>query len=181
MSATTTEGRGGRSGMSRGHALDYIFILRPTVMVVAWVFFIWGASLAASRTGLTGPFGMLVPNVWLGLLATTAAIGGGCLLNQIVDVETDAVNDKLFLLPRGIVSMRAARMELGIVWALALAGAAVMGGRFLAIMVVGLVINAPYSAPPVCAKSRFPLDLMWNGLERASRPDPQLSLPFESG
>ena len=164
MSRTSEVGRGRQPG-SRGHqVLDYIFILRPTVIVGAWVFFMWGAALAAGRSG-----GYVLPvtlgrDLWLGLGAITAALAGGCLLNQIVDVETDTVNDKLFFLPKGIISMRAARVELAVVWALAVVLSLPLSGQFMAVMAAALLINITYSAPPVSAKSRSPLDMLWNGL-----------------
>ncbi len=164
MSLAGEEARGRRPGSRDHHVLDYIFILRPTVIVGMWVFFMWGAALAASRSGGYVLPAVLGRDLWLALGAMTAAIAGGCLLNQIVDVETDAVNDKLFFLPSGIISMRAARVELAVVWVLAVALSLPVGGQFVAVMAAALVINITYSAPPVSAKSRFPLDMLWNGL-----------------
>jgi 4-hydroxybenzoate polyprenyltransferase len=144
--------------------LDFIFILRPTVIVGMWVFFFAGAVLAL-RAGGTSLI-LLLPSrdVLLGFGAMTAVLGGGCLLNQITDVETDRVNEKLFFLPRGIVSMRAARVELAVVWLAALALAAPLSAHFKLILAASLVLNITYSAAPVRAKSRIPWDMVWNGL-----------------
>ena len=99
--------------------LDYLFVTRPTVAVGMWVFFLWGAASAALSSG--GRFPLLWPprDAATGLAAMTAVLAGGCLLNQIVDVDSDRVNRKLFFLPRGIISQRAARLEMVLLWILA--------------------------------------------------------------
>lgn len=144
--------------------LDYVFILRPTVIVGMWVFFVSGAALASRARSLR--FSPLYPSgdVLLAFLVSTLILGGGCLLNQIADVESDRVNEKLFFLPRGIVSMRAAWLELAAVWALAALLSIPLSLHFKLVAAAALVVNITYSAPPVRAKSRFPLDMIWNGL-----------------
>ena len=145
-------------------ALDFVFILRPTVVVGMWVFFFAGAALAARATGVR--LSPLLPDgrLLLGFASMTAVLGGGCLLNQITDVETDRVNEKLFFLPRGIVSMRAAWIELAVVWLAAAALAVPMSGGFRLVLAASLLLNVTYSAPPVRAKSQYPWDMVWNGL-----------------
>jgi 4-hydroxybenzoate polyprenyltransferase len=145
-------------------ALDYVFILRPTVMVVMWVFFVSGVCLASRAGGVAlRPF-YLSAGTALAFASMTLILGGGCLLNQIVDVETDRANDKLFFLPRGIISMGAARLELALVWIGAAVLSAPLSAGFRLVALAALLMNITYSAPPVRAKSRFPLDLVWNGL-----------------
>jgi 4-hydroxybenzoate polyprenyltransferase len=145
-------------------ALDYVFILRPTVLVGMWVFYFWGAVLASRAPGAEYPLLAYSPRLLAGFLSMSAALGGGCLLNQMVDVETDRTNEKLFFLPRGIISMRAARVELVVVWAAAALLALPLGLHFTLVLCASLVLNHTYSAPPVRAKARFPLDMLWNGL-----------------
>lgn len=144
--------------------LDYVFVLRPTVLVGMWVFYFWGAYLASRETGAAFPLLVPTARVFAGFLSMSAALAGGCLLNQIADVETDRVNEKLFFLPRGIISMRAAVAELAVVWVLAAALALPLGLHFVLVLCASLLLNYTYSAPPVRAKSRFPLDMLWNGL-----------------
>jgi 4-hydroxybenzoate polyprenyltransferase len=145
-------------------ALDFVFILRPTVAVGMWVFYFAGAALATRFAG--GHLPLLVPSgrVALGFLSVSGALAGGCLLNQIVDVDTDRLNDKLFFLPRGIISMKAARAELAAVWALAVLLGLPLGREFMLVLAASLLLNVTYSASPVRAKSRVPLDMLWNGL-----------------
>ena len=144
-------------------ALDFVFILRPTVIVGMWVFFFAGAALAARATGAHLPPMALDGRLLLGFGSMTAVLAGGCLLNQITDVETDRVNEKLFFLPKGIVPMRAAWAELAIVWLAAAALAVPLSGGFRLVLAASLLLNVTYSAPPVRAKSKWPWDMVWNG------------------
>ncbi|MFH1689589.1 MAG: UbiA prenyltransferase family protein [Candidatus Eisenbacteria bacterium] len=145
-------------------ALDFVFILRPTVVVGMWVFFFAGAALAARASGVCLPLFFPPKDVLLGFGAMTAVLGGGCLLNQITDVETDRVNEKLFFLPRGLISTRAAWAELAVVWVLAAALALPLSAGFKLALAASLFLNVTYSAPPLRAKSRCPWDMAWNGL-----------------
>ena len=144
--------------------LDFLFIVRPAALVPLWVFFVYGARLAGRRA--SGPGFALLPSreTALGLFAMTAILAGGYILNQIRDVETDRANDKLFFLPRGIVSVRAAAIEMLVLWAAGLCATLVLPGSFGWWAAAAFVLSVTYSAPPVSAKSRFPLDLIWNGL-----------------
>ncbi|MFH1865654.1 MAG: UbiA family prenyltransferase [Candidatus Eisenbacteria bacterium] len=144
--------------------LDYVFILRPTVAVGMWVFFFAGAALAARASDVGISLFFPPRDVLLGFGAMTAVLGGGCLLNQITDVETDRVNEKLFFLPRGLISMRAAWVELAVVWGLAAALALPLSTGFKVVLAASLFLNVTYSAPPLRAKSRCPWDMAWNGL-----------------
>lgn len=146
------------------HILDYVFLLRPAAMVPLWVFFLIGARAGSDSAGAVWALWGAQGPVLLGLVVASAVLGGGYILNQIRDIETDRVNRKLFLLPDGLVSLRAAWVELAAVW---LAGgllALLLPVGFMLLTAVALVVNLTYSAGPVPAKSRFPLDLIWNGL-----------------
>lgn len=145
--------------------LDFIFLLRPTLIVPMWVFFFAGTVLASRdagvfRTWLLPPTGSAL----LGLTAMTAVLGGGHILNQIRDIETDRQNDKLFFLPREIISVRAAWVELAVLWVLGGALALGLSPSFRIVLLAALFLNVTYSAGPLPAKSRFPLDMVWNAL-----------------
>jgi 4-hydroxybenzoate polyprenyltransferase len=129
-----------------------------------WVFFFAGAALAARAGGASLSLVLPPRDVLLGFGAMTAVLGGGCLLNQISDVETDRVNEKLFFLPRGMISMRAAWVEVVVVWVLAAVLAAPLSAGFRVALAASLLLNITYSAPPVRAKSHCPWDMVWNGL-----------------
>ncbi len=144
--------------------LDFVFLLRPAVMVPLWLFLVHGARLASGGESLWSPTLLPTTRTILALTSMSFMLGGAYILNQIADIETDRVNDKLFLLPRGIISVRAARFELVVVWVLALVAAVALPGRFAIILAASLLLSLTYSSGPVCAKAKAPLDLIWNAV-----------------
>jgi 4-hydroxybenzoate polyprenyltransferase len=161
MPGTDSE-RSRMTGAGPARPLDFVFVLRPALLAPLWIFFAQGARLAAKRGWWFDT--VFVPGAveWLGLLSITGILAGAYLLNQIVDVETDRLNNKLFFLPRGIIGIRAAWFELGLVWLVALGVAVWLGGPHIRVSAAALAISVTYSASPVRAKSRAILDIVWN-------------------
>ncbi len=150
------------TGVGPAQPLDFVFMLRPALLVPLWIFFAQGARLVSHRGWLFDR--VLLPGVgeWLGLLSISGILAGGYLLNQMVDVETDRLNDKLFFLPRGIITMRAAAFELMLVWFVSLAAALPLGSGFLWMAFAALAFSVTYSAGPLRAKARAGIDVLWN-------------------
>lgn len=157
-----TEGAvAGRPGL---RPLDLVFLLRPTALVPLWIFQLAGSWEASRALGIPfSPFGA-PPRVVLGLVSMTLALGGGYVLNQLFDRESDRANKKLFLMADGIVPVRTARAELAVVWSAAAACSIWLPAAFQWTLAASLLLNVTYSAPPILAKVRTPLDLVWNGL-----------------
>ncbi len=149
----------GRPGL---RPFDFVFLLRPPSLVPLWIFQLAGAKAASSGSGVSLHPILLSKDVFIGLASMTLLLGGAFILNQIRDVETDRLNRKLFYLAQGIVSIRAAWIELALVWAGAGVLAAFMPAEFRWIVVGGLALSITYSLPPVAAKARAPFDLVWN-------------------
>jgi len=150
------------AGRASAGLVDFLFLLRPTALVPAWIFVARGAVLAAQG----GPFVSVLPSgpVGLALAGMTAVLGGGYILNQITDIETDRRNEKLFLLPRGIIAVRAAAALMVALWIAAGAAATFLPSGARWALAAGLVLAVTYSAPRVRAKAVPGLDLLWNGL-----------------
>ena len=147
------------------HPFDFVFLLRPSALVPLWIFQLAGVAAAAGASGATlEPPGIPVRAV-AGLVASTLVLGGGYILNQVRDIESDRVNRKLFLLPDGIVALSAAWIELAVVWLAAAAVSLFLPASFRWVLAASLFLSVTYSVGPVNAKSRAPLDLLWNGLE----------------
>ena len=144
--------------------LDFVFLLRPSALVPLWIFQLAGVAAAARASEIVLSPLVLPREAALGLAAMTLVLGGGYVLNQMSDVESDRANRKLFLLSDGIVSARAARIELAAVWVAAAVISLALSVSFRWILAASLVLNITYSVRPVRAKSRSPLDLLWNGL-----------------
>jgi chlorophyll synthase len=146
----------------KARPVDFVFLLRPTALVPAWLFVARGAALA---TGEARPVSLLPgTGTTLALAAVTAVLGGGYVLNQITDIETDSRNDKLFLLPRGVISVRSASVLMATLWAAAVVPTLFLPAGAALAMVAALLLCVTYSAPPVRAKAVPGLDLVWNGL-----------------
>lgn len=79
--------------------LDYIFVLRPVLMVPVWTILLLGHHQGSRYAA----FNRSLP--WL-FMFSTLFIGGVYLLNQIYDLESDRKNKKLFFLVEGYISKK---------------------------------------------------------------------------
>ncbi len=79
--------------------LDYFFIMRPTLFFPLWTFFLAGYYSAVRSNPALATKSPIIPMILLTLL-----MGAVFIVNQIVDRETDAKNDKLFFIAKGIIS-----------------------------------------------------------------------------
>jgi 4-hydroxybenzoate polyprenyltransferase len=116
--------------------------------------------LGFSNNGKHPPF---TPNMMWIFLAVTGLSGAVFLLNQIFDIESDRINDKVHFLPKGYVKVRTARAMfiilnlISITISFAISVTAGLIGA--AIMFLGIA----YSAPPFTIKDRAWPALLGNG------------------
>ncbi|MFQ6608708.1 MAG: UbiA family prenyltransferase [Fidelibacterota bacterium] len=89
--------------------LDSLFLLRPTLFFPVWIMIMAGVSAAE---GIDNPeiywntyFNWPMILLFAGL---TLVAGSTFIRNQLMDVDTDSVNEKLFLLEKGAISTSAA-------------------------------------------------------------------------
>jgi 4-hydroxybenzoate polyprenyltransferase len=145
-------------------AFDFVFLTRPTSLLPLWTFLLAGAR--AGSAGERSSLPVLFPpaEVAIALASMTGILAGGFIINQIRDAEADRLNRKCFLIPEGVVSIRAAWVVFAVLWAAAFALSLLLPGRFLWVVLGSAALSVTYSAPPVRAKARFPLDLVWNAL-----------------
>lgn len=148
--------------------VDYLFLMRPAALVPLWIFYFAGYGLARAAAGPTGSAVesafALTGDAFLGLLVMTAALAGGYLLNQVADREGDRLNRKLFLLSGGVIPIRRVWLQFGALWAIAAVLSVQLPWSFKWLVVASVALCVTYSLPPVHAKARFPLDLVWNGI-----------------
>jgi 4-hydroxybenzoate polyprenyltransferase len=133
----------------KGHPLDYIFVLRPVLLVPVWTVFLRGAAF--NSLPLPAPLSaqlvaMLVAAAWL--------FGAVYALNQCFDIDTDRANRKLHFLPLGLVSRGAAVYLYISLTAGALLVAGWISWKVLALCVAVAVLGYLYSAPPWRLKGR---------------------------
>ncbi len=143
--------------MSRSNPFDYFFILRPLILIPAWNFLLIGSYLAGRQ-------GRLSMDLVLGLVIYTFVLGGVYILNQIMDIETDRLNRKLFILARGYVTVKAAYVEMTALWLLAILISFKFGMIFFILIVVSIVVGVLYSLPPIKLKGKPIMDTLANGI-----------------
>ncbi len=144
------------------HFLDYLFVLRPILLVPAWTMLLVGYCRAQGHLSITLE---LPGKFWLAMLIYSGLMGAVYIVNQIFDVETDRLNKKLFLVAEGYVNKKAISLE-AIVFFL---GALVIGfWRFSAlfgiIITLSGILGLLYSVPPFKFKGKPFLDMLANGL-----------------
>lgn len=133
-------------------------MLRPLILIPAWSFYLVGAAQGrgggfAAYIGIPGG----AP-----LLSLTALLVSAYLLNQIFDLESDARNDKLFYLSRGIFRVRTLVIMAGIFFVVASLAFQEVGGNLRLPLVLALVLSLLYSLPPIRLCARPFLDMLAN-------------------
>lgn len=143
--------------MSRFNPFDYFFILRPLILIPAWNFLLIGSYLASRQ-------GRLTFDLILGLVIYTFVLGGVYILNQVMDIETDRLNKKLFLLSSGYVTVKAACVEMVVLWIIAILLSFRFGSAFLILVGVSIIMGIMYSLPPIKLKGKPVIDTLANGI-----------------
>ncbi len=143
--------------MSKFNPFDYFFILRPLILIPCWNFLLIGSYLARGKGGFT-------IEIILGLIIYTFIMGGVYILNQIMDIETDRINKKLFLLSEGYIPVKYAYIEMAVLWILAILLSIQFNVIFLLFISISLVIGVFYSLPPIKLKGKPILDTVSNGI-----------------
>ena len=115
--------------------LDPVFVLRPTLFFPCWTLFL--AGVRASNHGL----GLAWWKVVAAMAVMGAAMGVIYLINQLRDIGTDRINQKLPYFTQEIISVRFAWWEVYILIALSVLAAAAISWIFLAIIVAALIIT----------------------------------------
>lgn len=127
--------------------LDHLFILRFMLIIPVWTVLLLGFFHSGNGTPYTWRmFGITI--------AATGLAGAVFILNQIFDIESDRINNKVYFLPRGYVKIGAAWTLYAVlnIVSLSIAFAISKTAGFLGLAI--LVLGAAYSAPPLVIKDR---------------------------
>ncbi|KAA3661224.1 MAG: hypothetical protein DWQ10_05000 [Calditrichaeota bacterium] len=126
---------------------DYLFVLRPTLFFPVWT--VYAAGFFSAKRFL--PETLQVDNSGWGLavgIALSLLMGSAFILNQIVDVPTDKLNNKLFLIADGHISQPTAITETILLALVPLAIVAMYSPMMVVMFVViYLVTGLFYSLP----------------------------------
>ncbi len=140
---------------------DFIFLLRPMILIPVWTFYLLGAKHGSTSAGTELP---LYPFL-AGLVSFTALLGSIYIINQITDRETDRANRKLFLVSHSIVPLKSAWIEAAALIALSLAvSILLLPTAFTAVIVMSLALGIAYSVEPMKFKRRHVLDVLSNAV-----------------
>lgn len=90
---------------------DYLFVLRPTLFFPTWTMYLMGVIIATNDDINSISF---LPDLELiyYLLLFTMLMGALFIMNQLVDVKTDKINEKLFLIADDHISYNFAKWEM---------------------------------------------------------------------
>jgi 4-hydroxybenzoate polyprenyltransferase len=127
--------------------LDYLFVIRPVLMPPVWTILLLGHARSSQISGESNLPGLAV-------LLVTFLVGGVYVLNQIFDIESDRLNQKLFFLARGYISRKSAIVETILLNLLSIIPAFLISLQLGLLFLLGMTFGFLYSAPPFSLKNR---------------------------
>jgi 4-hydroxybenzoate polyprenyltransferase len=137
--------------------LDYLFFIRPMLHPPVWTIVILGYYYVM-------PGSASVAKLIFLLIVSSAVAGWAYIINQISDIESDRINDKLYFLPQGIIPIRSAHIMAGIAVCITLTGGFILGRTIGLLYALGLALGYIYSAGPFYAKNHPLASVLANGL-----------------
>ncbi|NLP12476.1 UbiA family prenyltransferase [bacterium] len=135
--------------------LDYIFVLRPTLFYPVWTVALAGHWAQARTTPALQGGAVSEILIALYLVGLTLVLGASFLINQTMDIQSDQLNNKLYLIANGDISLRAAYLETALLCAVPIL-AMLFFRRDLALLLAAafLITGWAYSLPPLSLKDR---------------------------
>jgi 4-hydroxybenzoate polyprenyltransferase len=127
--------------------LDCLFLIRPVLMPPVWTILLLGHHRSSEISGESNLPGLAV-------LLVTFLVGGVYVLNQIFDVESDRLNQKLFFLAKGYISKTNAILETVLLNLISIVPAFLISLRLGLLFLLGMVFGFLYSVPPLSLKNR---------------------------
>jgi len=140
--------------------LDCFFLLRIPLLAPVWTILILGWITADPNRPLGGIWGdFSVPllselPLWIALVGFSLVVASIYVINQIVDIESDRINHKLFLLPHGFISVRTAWILAACCALAGMATAFYFNNTMVILFGLGLVLGGCYNLKPVILKNR---------------------------
>ena len=143
--------------------LDYLFFLRPVILIPFWSFMLLG--YAHGRKTWMPVFdaqGGILPDFFIG----TAFMCIIHILNQISDCPSDRINQKLFFIPNGIISLKQAYLQAFLLLVITVPALFLVRMNLLRILFLLsiLPLGLLYSIPPLRLKARPVLDVFMNAI-----------------
>ncbi|HDP99926.1 MAG TPA: hypothetical protein ENN22_12180 [bacterium] len=146
--------------------LDYFFVMRPTLFFPVWTVFLanYHANLHFIEMGAgAGKNNSLGSDGIVSLVLLSLMMGAVFVFNQIVDRESDAKNQKLFFIARGIIPQHVAMVQAGLLTIFPVAGAFFLDIELGAIFIVTFFFTGIiYSFPAFSWKDKPILGIIAN-------------------
>ncbi len=144
---------------------DYLIVLRPTLLIPVWTLVLVGYYHAGQ---VDVPIRLSFNWCVLSTLCLYSMLSGGCyIVNQIVDRETDEVNDKLYLIEQGYVKIPILKVEAMVLIVGAIIWSALQFRNnitYLVLIVISTVLGLMYSVRPIRLKGKPIVDLLVNAI-----------------
>lgn len=145
--------------------LDFIFFMRPVILVPLWSFILIGYYHSYNSVQLNTLFYLdLSLSLVIKSILSTFIMGNIYIINQIYDRDTDALNRKLFFIPSNIITLKQAKLQILYLLIVFILGIFIfkLDLYFILFNVILLILGLCYSIPPLQFKSRPGLDLIVN-------------------
>jgi len=147
--------------------LDYIFFLRPMLIMPALTVIILGIRAADLGEGAS-PFHIIpiaenIGDVLVLLLLSTLIGGAGFIYNQIHDIESDRNNGKAFFLPEKMISISTAYGMFAVLSLIGLVGAFSINTSLGFIFAIIICLGILYSHPKINYKGK-PGKALWSNM-----------------
>lgn len=128
---------------------DLVFVGRPVLLVPVWTVYLHYLAVCGSGE-LFRPWP--APAAFLHLSVLTLLFMGIYVFNQIFDIESDRLNDKLYFLPRNIIGLKTAWIYYTVLTVAGLAVVVAAAREVLWISAAIAALGILYSAPGVRLK-----------------------------
>jgi len=139
-------------------SLDYFFVLRPILFVPGWSTLLAGYFIASkSELYFTADtfLNLNYLEILILLIIFSTAMGASFLLNQLMDIETDLKNKKLFILSENHITKTSAILETIILTMIALLLSVNFGiWVIMAVILFMLITGYMYNFKPFILKDR---------------------------
>lgn len=126
---------------------DYLFLIRPVLMPPVWTILLLGHNRSSQLSGQNHLSG-------LAILLVTFLIGAVYVLNQIFDIESDRLNQKLFFLSQRYISKTGAYLEMILLNLLSVIPAFFISWELGLLFTLGMIFGILYSVPPFSFKNK---------------------------
>lgn len=154
--------------MNKPKLPDYVFLLRPLILVPVWAYAVFGYFQKALSSGTTVELGFwkIVPLNWefpLILLLYSLLFGAILILNQITDCETDKLQPGIWLIASNKFPKKTAVVEMVIITTIALIGSFFFFPAAL-IFFFTLFLGIVYCVPPFRFSGKPVFDFITNAI-----------------